>query len=80
MIRNFRRFNVLEMTGLTLVLTPDFEVKIEEGHKRMRGGWGRREKGGRGLSGECQVNLLADLGQVQVNPAGVTDVILQRLT
>jgi hypothetical protein len=34
MIRDLRRFDVLEVTGLTCVLTPDFEVEIELGHER----------------------------------------------
>jgi hypothetical protein len=32
MIRDLRRFDVLEVTGLTCVLTPDFEVEVELGH------------------------------------------------
>src|SRR5690606_16670408 len=32
-IGNLRCFNVLKVPGLALVLTPDFEMKIEEGHK-----------------------------------------------
>jgi hypothetical protein len=34
MIRDVRSIDVLEMTGLACVLTPDFEVKIELGHER----------------------------------------------
>lgn len=32
-VRDLRRFDVLKVAGLALVLTPDFEVEIEQGHK-----------------------------------------------